>query len=70
MKNKTKFCEIYATQRLGYCLMEKIRNVSYKDQKQTFPDVLQSRRSQKFHKFNRKTTVLESLFNKVAGLKV
>ena len=29
--------QIYATQRLGYCLMEKIREVSYKDWQCFFP---------------------------------
>ena len=38
-------------------------------QKQSFADILQSRCSKKFCKFDRKTPVLESLFNKVAGLK-
>ena len=36
--------------------------------KQSFADILQNRCSEKFHKFQRKTPVLESLFNKVAGL--
>ena len=36
--------------------------------KQPFADVLQNRCSQKFGNIHRKTTVLESLFNKVAGL--
>ena len=35
--------------------------------KQSFADVLQTRCSSKFRKFHRKTPVLESLFNKVAG---
>ena len=50
--------------------MEKIRNVLYKDQKQSFADVLENSCYQRFHKFDRKTPVLESLFNKDdAGLK-
>ena len=39
-----------------------------KTEKQMFADVLQNRCSLKFLKFHRKTPVLESLFNKVAGL--
>ena len=42
--------------------------VSYILQKQSFAIVLQIRCSWKFRKFHRKTPVLESLFNKVAGL--
>ena len=38
------------------------------EQKQSFPDVLQTRYFWKFHKIHRKTFVLESLFNKVAGV--
>ena len=38
-------------------------------QEQQFADVLQNRCSSKFCKIYRKTPVLESLFNKVAGLK-
>ena len=38
------------------------------EQKQSFPDVLQTRYFWKFHKIHRKTSVLESLFNKVAGV--
>ena len=38
-------------------------------QKQLFADVLQNRCSQKFRNNHRKTSVLESLFIKVAGLK-
>ena len=38
-------------------------------QRQSFADILQNRSSKKFRKFHRKTAVLESLFNKVAGLK-
>ena len=34
-----------------------------------FADVLQNRCSENFHKFNRKKPAIESLFNKVAGLK-
>ena len=37
--------------------------------KQSFADVPQNRCSWKFSKFHRKTPVLESLFNNVAGLK-
>ena len=37
-------------------------------EKQPFSDILQKRCSGKFHNIHRKTTVLESLFNKVAGL--
>ena len=37
-------------------------------QKQSFADVLQIRCSSKFRHIHRKTPVLESLFNKVAGL--
>ena len=37
-------------------------------QKQLFTDVLQNRCSQKFRNIHRKTPVLESLFDKVAGL--
>ena len=36
-------------------------------QKQSFTDVLKNRCSEKFGKFHRKTSVLESLFNEVAG---
>ena len=39
----------------------------FKVQKQSFADVLQNRRSWKYHKFHRKTPVLESLLNKVAS---
>ena len=39
-----------------------------KIQKQSFADVLKNRFSQIIHKFYRKATVLELLFNKVAGL--
>ena len=42
---------------------------SWNIQKHSFADVLQNRCSQKFHKFLWKTSVLESLINKVAGLK-
>ena len=42
--------------------------VNYILQKQLFADVLQNRCSWKFRKFHRKTPVLESLFNEVAGL--
>ena len=38
-------------------------------QKQSFADILQNRYSKKFRKFHRKTPVLKSLLNKVAGLK-
>ena len=38
-------------------------------QKQPFADILQNRRPGKFFKIHRKTLVLESIFNKVAGLK-
>ena len=38
-------------------------------QKQSFPDILQNRCYEKFHKFHRKASVLEYLFNKVVGLK-
>ena len=38
-------------------------------QKQSFTDVFQNRCSLKFHKFHRKTPVLESFFNKVVRLK-
>ena len=37
--------------------------------KQSFTDVLKNRCSLKFRKIHRKTPVLESLFNEVAGLK-
>ena len=37
-------------------------------QKQLFEDVLQNRCSLKFRKFQRKTSVLESLFNNIADL--
>ena len=47
----------------AYCSMEKIKNVSYKDQKQLFADVLQKRSSLKFHKFHKRTPVLEYLFD-------
>ena len=36
--------------------------------KQSFENVLQNRRFEKFHKFYKKSLVLESLLNKVAGL--
>ena len=39
-------------------------------QKQSFADVLQNRCSQKLHRFHRKKTVLESLLNKFATLKL
>ena len=38
-------------------------------QKQPFADVIQNRCSQKFRKFHRKTSALESLFNKVVDLR-
>ena len=38
-------------------------------QKQPFADILQNRSPGKFFKIHSKTPVLESLFNKVAGLK-
>ena len=38
-------------------------------QKQPFADVLQNRCSQKFRNIHRTTSVLESLYNKVAGVK-
>ena len=38
-------------------------------QKQSFADILQNRCSLKFLNIYRKTPVLESIFNKVAGLK-
>ena len=38
-------------------------------QKQSLAGVLQNRCSKKIRKFHRKTPVLESLFNKVVGLK-
>ena len=38
-------------------------------QKQLLADILQNRLSEKFCKFLRKIFVLQSLFNKVAGLK-
>ena len=44
-------------------------SILLKLKKQPFVDVLQNRCSQKFRKFHRKTPVLESLFNKAAGLK-
>ena len=40
-----------------------------KIEKQSFPDVLQSRCSLKFNKIYRKTPVLQSLFDNVAGLR-
>ena len=40
------------------------------NQKQPFPDVFQNRCLQKFPSIHRKTPALESLFNKLAGLKV
>ena len=40
------------------------------NQKQLLADVLQNRCSEKFHNIQRKTPVLESLFNKVAGLQI
>ena len=43
-------------------------NVSCNTQKQPFADVLQNMYSWQFHNIHRKTHVLESLFNKVAGL--
>ena len=39
----------------------------FKVQKQSFADVSQYRRSQKYRKFHKKTPALESLLNKVAG---
>ena len=39
------------------------------EQKQSFPDVLQTRYFWKFRKIHRKIPVLESLFDKVAGVK-
>ena len=36
---------------------------------QLFWDILQNRRSEKFYNIHWKTTVLQSLFNKVADLK-
>ena len=54
----------------GYCL--KWIKASYKHckrLKQKFADVLQNSCSYKFRKFDRKTLVLESLLNIVAGLK-
>ena len=38
-------------------------------EKQPFSDVLEKRFSEKFRKIHEKTPVLESLFNKVSGLK-
>ena len=40
---QTNIFKIYTTQGLGYCLMEKVRKVSQKDEKQSFADVLQNR---------------------------
>ena len=40
----------------------------FKRQKQAFADDLQNRCSQRFSNIHRKTSVLESLFNTVAGL--
>ena len=45
-----------------------LRRVERLTQKQPFVDVLQSRFFEKFHNIHRKTPLLESLFNKVAGL--
>ena len=42
----------------------------YNVQKQPFADALQNRCSKKFHKTDRKTPVLESLFDKAADLKI
>ena len=44
-------------------------NVNFKRKKQSFAYVLQNRCSRKFWNIHRKKPVLESLFNKVAGLK-
>ena len=43
-------------------------DIGKETQKQPFADVLQNRCSLKFHNIYRKSPVLESLFNKVAGL--
>ena len=48
------------------CSMSKKKK---KIEKQSFPDVLQSRCSLKFNKIYRKTPVLQSLFDNVAGLR-
>ena len=45
-----------------------LSNESKGNQKQSLADVLQNTCSLKFPKFHRKTSVSESLFNKVAGL--
>ena len=44
--------------------------VAPKEQKQPFADVLQNRCSYKFRNIHTKATVLESLFNKVAGIRL
>ena len=42
--------------------------MSFLVEKQSFEDILQNRCFQKFCKFHRNTPILESLFNKVAGM--
>ena len=46
-----------------------VKGLSNSFQKRLLADVLQNRRSKKFRNIHRKTLVLESVFNKVAGLK-
>ena len=49
---------------MAYIFMQVKRNA-----KQSFADVLENRRSEKFRKFHKKRSILESLFKKVADLK-
>ena len=44
------------------------RFIAFECQKQSFADVLQNRRSLKLHKCNRKTPVIEPLFEEVTSL--
>ena len=66
---KVNICQIYGTQRLGCCLMEKVQNVRKKSRSRHSQMSFKIGVLKHFSKFHRKTPVLESLLNKVAGRK-
>ena len=56
--------------KLNCYTLQKQPSEMFNFQKKPFEDVFQNSRSQKFRNIYRKTAILDSLFNKVAGLKV
>ena len=69
-RSNLSFLNLLITVNFVFLLHEVAERVihSFPCQKQLFSSVLQNRCSWKFCKFHRKTPVLESVFNKVAGL--